>query len=118
MASSQRSRKGNKPIPVPWTALRRWIVSTGALAGAITAILALWVYLGFPRLATSADIQRLNASQAEMAVDLYQREVRDALITRSTVKADPATQALVDQNLNAARDKLKAAQDRKLELAR
>lgn len=115
-------RPAKKPVIVQvhplFLVLRRWIIGIGSMAAALLAIGSFWIAVGWPRIATSADIQKLNAAQTDLAVDLYQKNVRDALISRSAVKNDPSTQALVDQNLREAQDKLKAAQDRKLELAK
>lgn len=101
-----------------WAEIRKWIIGTGTVAAALTAIGTLWLAAGFPKPATSADIAKLNASQTELAVDLYTKATRDALILRNTAKGDPSTQALIDQQLSEAQSKLKAAQDRKLELAK
>lgn len=85
--------------------------------GAITAMIAVWVAVDGPRLATSQDLQKLDRKQTETAVDLYAKDVRDAIILRGAVQ-DETTRKLIDENLRDAQEKLKAAQQRKIELSR
>jgi hypothetical protein len=89
----------------------------GIVLGALTAMAAMWVSIGGPRLATSQDIQKLDRKQTETAVDLYAKDVRDAIILRGAVQ-DTTTRQLIDENLRDAQEKLKAAQQRKIELSR
>jgi len=53
----------------------------------------------------------------ETAVDVYSRAISGDTITRSQV-TDPVTRTLIDQRIKDATDKLKAAQDRKIELTK
>ena len=94
-----------------------WAKRIGILIGAAMAIGGLWVTIGGPKLAFSTDIQRLDKVQADTAVDLYTKDVRDNIILRGTVQ-DPTTKSLIDENLREAQDKLKAAQSRKIELSK
>lgn len=89
-----------------------------AAGAALAAIGGAYVWLGLPVIATSADIKKLNSSQAEIAVDVYSRDVRDNIIMRNSVKNDPTALKMIDQNLQEAKEKLKAAQDRRIELSK
>lgn len=89
-----------------------------AAGAALAAIGGAYVWLGLPMVATSADIKRLNASQAEIAVDVYSKDVRDNIILRNAVKSDPTALKMIDQNLQEAKEKLKAAQERRIELSK
>jgi len=93
------------------------IIKGGSVVGAIGVIIGALIAIGLPMPATSQDIKRLDKSQADIAVDMYQRDVRDSIILRGTV-SDPTTQKLIEQNLREAQEKLSAAQARKLELAK
>ena len=89
----------------------------GAACGALGAIAVAWVSIGGPMPALTQDIKRLDKAQTETAVDLYSKDVRDSIILRGTV-TDPTTQRMVDENLREAQDKLRAAQERKIELSK
>lgn len=90
----------------------------GAAAGALTAIIGLWLLIGAPIPAFSSDLRKLDNQQVETAIDLYRKDVRDAILLRGAVKGDPTAERLIEENLQEARDKLKRAQDRKIELSR
>jgi hypothetical protein len=89
----------------------------GIILGAFMTVLTVWFAIGGPRLATSQDIQKLDRKQTETAVDLYAKDVRDAIILRGAVQ-DSTTRQLIDENLRDAQEKLKAAQQRKIELSK
>lgn len=86
------------------------------IPGSIGALIALWILLGFPTLATSTDIKRLDRAQAETAVEVYDRKVR-AYLT-STPPSDPVHRQIWDEELRRAREQLKSAEDRKIQLSR
>jgi len=91
------------------------IIKIGSTVGALGVIVGAWIALGFPIPATSADIQRLDSQQLRTAVDVYRQDKRDAIIARSLAK-DPAVQRMLDEDLVEARQKLKDAQRRLIEL--
>ena len=93
------------------------IKNIGVVIGTMGAVIGAWVGIGGPLPATSQDIKRLDKSQTDAAVDLYSKEVRSNIILRGTVQ-EPTTRALIDESLREAQDKLKAAQDRKIELSK
>ncbi len=92
------------------------IITLGSAAGAIMAIAAFWASFGFPTLATGSDIKRLDRVQAEAAVEIYQTKTRSLLVI-SPPDGTPAYNAWKEE-LNHARDQLKRAEDRKIELAK
>lgn len=94
-----------------------WLLKAGAGVGALTAITTAWITIGGPVPALSTDLQRLDRKQTETAVDLYSKDVRDAIILRGAVK-DETTRRLIDENLREAQEKLKAAQERRIELSK
>lgn len=93
------------------------LLKAGAAVGALTAITTAWITIGGPVPALSTDLRRLDRKQTETAVDLYAKDVRDAIILRGAVK-DETTRRLIDENLREAQEKLRAAQERKIELSR
>lgn len=93
------------------------IKNIGVVLGTSGAVIGAWVGIGGPLPATSQDIKQLDRKQTDTAVDLYAKDVRDAIILRGTVQ-DPTTQRLIDENLREAQEKLKAAQSRKIELSK
>ena len=93
-----------------------WLKWIGSLAGAVLAIGGLWIAIGGPMIATSSDIKRLDRQQTEAAVELYQTKTRSLLVISPT-PGTPAHQAWQEE-LAHARDQLKRAEDRKIELAK
>lgn len=87
-----------------------------SVPGSIGAAIALWILLGFPTLATSSDIQRLDRRQADTAVDVYSTKQRSLLV----IAPLPGTVAhdAWKQELDTASRQLKAAEDRKIELSK
>jgi len=90
----------------------KWL---GVPAAAL-AFLTLWVLLGFPKLATGSDIQRLDRQQTETAIEVYDRKVRGYLVSPAPV--DPVNRQIWEEDLRRARDQLKRAEDRKIELSK
>ena len=88
------------------------------IPGSIGALIALWILLGFPTLATSGDIQRLDRHQAETAVEVYQSKLRGTILNAPAPAATPQTQRLYEEELSQARSQLKRAEDRKIELSK
>lgn len=88
------------------------------IPGSIGAFIALWILLGFPTLATSGDIQRLDRRQADTAVEVYQNKTRNIILNAPAPTANAQTQRLYEDELNQARSQLKRAEDRKIELSK
>ena len=94
----------------------KWILRIGGIAGAITAIGALWATIGGPLPATSADIKRLDRSQADVATEVYQTKLR-SLLAVSPPEGTAAHEAWKEE-LSHTRDQIKRAEDRKIELSK
>jgi hypothetical protein len=88
------------------------------IPGSLGALIALWILLGFPTVATSSDIQRLDRRQADTAVEVYQNKTRNIILNAPAPTANAQTQRLYEDELNQARSQLKRAEDRKIELSR
>ena len=84
--------------------------------GAILAVIGIWGALGWPTTATSNDIHRLDRQQSETAIEVYDRKVRGYL--SSAPPADPVNRQIWEEDLRRARDQLKRAEDRKIELSK
>ena len=98
----------------------KWLKFAGLCGGACGAVIALasvWHMMGGDTLAWASDLHKLNSRQIETAVDVYSRAISDDTITRAQI-TDPVTRALIDQRIKDASDKLKAAQDRKIDLTK
>lgn len=89
-----------------------------SIPGGIGALIALWILLGFPTLATSSDIQKLDRRQVETAVEVYQNKTRSIILNAPAPTATPQTQRLFEEELSQARGQLKRAEDRKIELSK
>ena len=88
----------------------------GPVAGLIVAAMTIWAGLGFPIVATSADIEALDRNQAEIAKELYGTKVRGLILLAPNLPAGaPAYQAWKEE-LGEARRQLEAAEDRYLKL--
>jgi hypothetical protein len=87
-----------------------------AIPGAILALIGVWTALGFPKPATSADINRLDRQQAEVAIDVYTTK-RNGLMLSEPPK-DTQAHKIWEQQLNDANDQLKRAEDREIELSK
>lgn len=89
-----------------------------AIPGAVLATVGLWGALGFPTVATSGDIRRLDRQQAATAVEIYQSKTRNIILNAPAASATAQTHRLYEEELRQAREQLKAAEDRRIELAR
>lgn len=94
-----------------------WPIVMG-VPGSIGALIALWILLGFPTLATSGDIRMLDRRQIETAVEVYQNKTRSIILNAPAASATPQTQRLFEEELAQARSQLKRAEDRKIELSK
>lgn len=95
---------------------QKGIVWLGSVAGAVTTIGALWIAVGGPIPATSADIKRLDRSQAEAAVEIYQTKLRSLLVLSPPENTTAHT--AWEEELRQARESLKRAEDRKIDLSK
>lgn len=94
-----------------------WPIVMG-IPGSVGALIALWILLGFPTLATSSDIKRLDRRQIDTAVEVYQSKTRNIILNAPAPTATPQTQRLYEEELRQSRDQLKRAEDRKIELSK
>lgn len=97
--------------------LWRWLIKAGAVASALVALAGAWHFFGGDTPAWSSDMRKLDARQAEQAIDTYTKAVRDDTILREQIK-DPVTRALIDDRLNEYQSKLMNARKRKIELGK
>ena len=91
------------------------LLKAGGAAGAMMAIVAAATW-GGGFLAWSGDIKRLDRQQAETAVETYSNKIR-GLIVITPPAGSPSHEAWKEE-LNRARDQLKRAEDRKIELSK
>lgn len=94
-----------------------WKVVMG-LPAAILASIALWVALGFPTFATSAELKRIERTQAEIAVQTYQNTVNNLIATTPPDNAPPAQKHAWQQQYEQATRQLNRAIDQKIELSK
>jgi len=100
-----------------WVWVKRIGILTAALVsfGGFTA--GVWHLFGIDTPAWSSDLRKLDARQADEAIDVYTKAIRDDTILKAQV-SDPTTKALIDDRLNEYSVKLKNARDRKIELGK
>lgn len=87
-----------------------------SIPGGIGALAALWLLLGFPTLATSNDIGKINRSQADAAIEIYTNKQRGLIAT--TPPIGTVAHEAWKEEVETARRQLKTAEDRKIELAK
>lgn len=86
------------------------------IPAALVACVTLWGIFGFPKPATSLDVQRLDKAQSEIASELYQNKVRSILITPKPTAEPNAT--LWQEELEAAKRQRDQAERRRIELTK
>jgi hypothetical protein len=96
------------------------IIKAGAVAAALTAIAGAWAMFDGPVPAWSEDIRRLDRQQTEIAVEVYQRAIRDLVVTltKDEIQASVVARTIVEQDLERDRAKLDAARSRLIELSK
>lgn len=92
-----------------------WPIVMG-VPGSIGALIALWILLGFPTLATSSDIQRLDRRQAIDAVEVYDNKLRRYLAISPPV--DPVARQNWDEEVRRSKQQLDEAEKRRIELSK
>lgn len=92
------------------------LIRLGAAAAAITAIVALWALIGGPMIATSADVRRLDRSQAEIAVEVYDTKLRRYLAVAPPT--DPVAKQNWDEEIRRSRQQLDDAEKKRIELSK
>jgi hypothetical protein len=93
------------------------VKAAGAMAAALTAIVAAYAQFG-PMPAWSEDIRRLDRQQTEIAVDIYRQAVKDGVLLQTFAGNNATARAIIEEDLREARENLKRARDRQIELAR
>lgn len=96
--------------------MTQWLIKLGSIAGAIVALGGLWIAIGGPMPATSADIRRLDREQATVATEVYQTKLR-SLLAVSPAENTTAHKAWQEE-LAHTRDQIKRAEDRQIELSK
>ena len=103
-----------------WIERLHWLPPTviyyGSIAGSVVAIMALWHLLGAPVPAWSTDIQKLDKSQATMAVEVYTAKFRRYNI--ADPPRDPAARAIWLEDMHKAQMERDAAEQRLIELSK
>jgi hypothetical protein len=96
------------------------VKGAGAVAAALTAIVAGYVQFGGPMPAWSEDIRRLDRQQVEIAVEVYQRAIRESVVTltKDEIQANVVARTIVEQDIERDRVKLDAARARLIELGK
>jgi len=94
------------------------IKAAGAVAAAMTAIVVAYVQFGGPVPAWSEDIKRLDRQQTEIAVDIYRQAVKDGVLLQTFAGDNATARAIIDEDLREARENLKRARDRQIELSK
>lgn len=92
------------------------LLKYASIPGAMVAAITLWGILGFPKPATSLDVQRLDKAQSEIAAELYQNKVRSILVTPKPSQEPNAT--LWQEELEAAKRQRDQAERRRIELTK
>lgn len=92
-----------------------WKVALGIPAVLVSTLTA-WGLLGFPTVATSSDIRKLNMQQSTIASEVYAGKVRNLLIVKPP--EDPAARQIWTEEINNARAQQKRAEDRVIELSK
>lgn len=92
-----------------------WKLALGIPATVVSVITA-WGLLGFPRVATSADIHKLTIQQSAIASEVYAGKVRNLLSVKPP--EDPAARQIWTEEIDRARMQQKRAEDRVIELSK
>lgn len=94
-------------------ALFVWLTKWG---GALLLAVTLWGALGFPKPAMSGDIARLDRSQADQAIEIFNTKMRSLLAIAPP--KETASRRAWEEELATTRQQLNQAQSRKLELSK
>lgn len=106
-------------IRTAWRAAPVWVKRVGwigTIAGAITAVITAWHVIGGPMPAWSSDILKLDRKQTEIAAELYANRVRSLLAYPPPT--DPVARQNWNEELRQSRQKLDAAEQRRIELSK
>jgi hypothetical protein len=93
------------------------LTKLGAAATALIAMGTVMTWVG-GQLAWSGDIRRLDRQQAETAVEVYSKALRDGVVLRQAVKDDPTARAFVDYEIGDVKSKLQQSRDRLIQLSK
>ena len=101
-----------------------YVKNAAVVIGLISAIIALgWGSLGFPRIATAEDLERLNRQQLELLIPLTEDQLDRLIIRRGQLQANdvpahvPEYQSL-NRQIDRAQNRLQNARSRALGVSR
>lgn len=92
-----------------------WI-KFASIPGAVLAVVGVWGALGFPTVATSSDVRRLDRGQAAVAVEVFDSKLRRYLA--APPPTDPVTRQIWDEEIRRSRQQLDDAEKRRIELSK
>lgn len=92
------------------------LLKLGSAAGAIVAILTVWVMLGLDRPAWTSDLKAISREQADTAVQLHQSNLRSLLSVQPPT--DPVARQNWEELVRQTRNSLDAAVKRQVELSK
>ena len=92
------------------------VMKYAPIPAALVAAITLWGVLGFPKPATSFDVERLDKKQAEIAAELYRSKVRSIIVTPRPTQEPNAT--LWQEELDAAKRQRDQAEKRVIDLSK
>lgn len=78
----------------------------------------IWLALGFPTVATSDDIRRVERSSAEIAVQTYQNAINNLIANTPPRDAPPAQQQAWQQQFNLFNKALDRSIEQKVQLSK
>ncbi len=90
------------------------ILKFGGLAAAIASIVGLWVLIGFPTIATSDDLKKLNQEQVETGIQVYQNKLRFFFLAPPK-EDDPVARRFWEEDIAKTRRQLQRYEQRKIE---